>query len=518
MAMRITNKIMQNNSLTNINTNKVLQDKLNSQMASGKKITRPSDDPVIAIRALRLRSTLSEVTQYCDKNVEDADSWLGVTEDSITSVVEVLTDMIEQCNKAVNGEKNTENRKAILDSLQALKEELYAVGNADYAGRSVFTGYRTSMELSFKNDTQKQYTITEQLDRSALEEITYIDTGGVENVTGGNYTTSGLDENSVSDKGVYRLRLSYANLDNANNAMAGTPEAKIPSIRYYDAGTNSWETVEATVVSLHDTTNNPYTYAEDPASGGVVFIPETGELILSQSMYTRLSSTKDIGATADANEGEIQITYSKSQWGKGDLRPEHYFACKSEDVDYNSDWLTGKGDDQVIAYNVGFSQSIQVNTMPDEVFTHGIGRDVDDLMNMLNQVSEMSDTVSELEALVEANPNDTAAKDNLAAANKAFTMLEEKFEKMFESGITKMQGHMDRANLALTSVGTRSSRLELVKNRLTSQKTNFKDLVTDNEQADVSEVAINLTSAEFSYNAALMATGKVMQNSLMNFI
>ncbi|MCI6629600.1 MAG: flagellar hook-associated protein 3, partial [Lachnospiraceae bacterium] len=79
MSMRITNKIMQNNSLTNINNNKVQQDKLSTQMETGKKITRPSDDPVIAIRALRLRSTLSEVTQYCDKNIEDADSWLSVT-------------------------------------------------------------------------------------------------------------------------------------------------------------------------------------------------------------------------------------------------------------------------------------------------------------------------------------------------------------------------------------------------------------------------------------------------------
>ena len=51
--MRMTNKIMQNNSLYNINNNKVLQDKLSTQMSTQKKITRPSDDPVIAIRALK---------------------------------------------------------------------------------------------------------------------------------------------------------------------------------------------------------------------------------------------------------------------------------------------------------------------------------------------------------------------------------------------------------------------------------------------------------------------------------
>ena len=44
--MRITNKIMQNNSLYNINNNKVSEDQLNTMMSTGKKITRPSDDPL----------------------------------------------------------------------------------------------------------------------------------------------------------------------------------------------------------------------------------------------------------------------------------------------------------------------------------------------------------------------------------------------------------------------------------------------------------------------------------------
>ena len=78
--MRITNKIMQRNNLSNINTNKIYQDKLSNQLSTEKKINRPSDDPVVAIRALRLRSSVTEVTQYYSKNIPDAESWLNVTE------------------------------------------------------------------------------------------------------------------------------------------------------------------------------------------------------------------------------------------------------------------------------------------------------------------------------------------------------------------------------------------------------------------------------------------------------
>ena len=53
---------MQRNNLSNINTNKVYQDKLSTQMSTQKKVSRPSDDPVVSIRALRLRSNVTEVT------------------------------------------------------------------------------------------------------------------------------------------------------------------------------------------------------------------------------------------------------------------------------------------------------------------------------------------------------------------------------------------------------------------------------------------------------------------------
>ena len=54
--MRITNKIISNNSVTNINRNKVLEDKINTQLSTGSKINRPSDDPVVAIRAYKFKS------------------------------------------------------------------------------------------------------------------------------------------------------------------------------------------------------------------------------------------------------------------------------------------------------------------------------------------------------------------------------------------------------------------------------------------------------------------------------
>ena len=74
--MRITNNMMLHNTSMNINGNKGNVLDLNSQMTSQKKIQRPSDNPVIAIRSLRLRTSLSKINQYYDKNIPDVETWL----------------------------------------------------------------------------------------------------------------------------------------------------------------------------------------------------------------------------------------------------------------------------------------------------------------------------------------------------------------------------------------------------------------------------------------------------------
>ena len=109
-------------------------------------------------------------------------------------------------------------------------------------------------------------------------------------------------------------------------------------------------------------------------------------------------------------------------------------------------------------------------------------------------------------------------KKQMEAVEKALTLSKDKCQKLFESSITTFQGYLDDANLCITNCGTRSSKLELIENRMKSQKTTFETLKSENEDIDVTETAINLKSAGMTYEAALMATGKVMQTTLLNFI
>ena len=91
--MRITNRMMINNNMANIQVNKNNINDKENQLSTQKKINKPSDDPVVAIRALRLRSSLDQIDQYLTKNIADASSWLDTTDGALSEANSVLTDL-----------------------------------------------------------------------------------------------------------------------------------------------------------------------------------------------------------------------------------------------------------------------------------------------------------------------------------------------------------------------------------------------------------------------------------------
>lgn len=164
--MRITNSMMINNSLANIAVNKNQLSILDTQRSTEKKINRPSEDPIIAIRALRLRSSLNEVTQYLTKNIPDANSWMKIIQGALEEGEKVLGDLYEYCNQGSTDSYSSDERSTLAKSLQKLKNTYYDQGNVDYAGRYVFTGYRTDSRLTFPSEEEADnfsYSITQGL-------------------------------------------------------------------------------------------------------------------------------------------------------------------------------------------------------------------------------------------------------------------------------------------------------------------------------------------------------------------
>jgi flagellar hook-associated protein 3 FlgL len=151
-----------------------------------------------------------------------------------------------------------------------------------------------------------------------------------------------------------------------------------------------------------------------------------------------------------------------------------------------------------------------------------MGRDADEVIEMLNEYSSIEDSLSTVQSLIDSEQYKdgdlTKLETEKAALEKAKTFIGDKINSRCSALLTDCDNYAERTQLAETNCGSRGSRLDLIKNRLSVQQTNFEELVSENEDADYTDLAIQLKSIELTYEAALSSISYVMQTTLLDFI
>ncbi|KAA6475440.1 flagellar hook-associated protein FlgL [Bacillus swezeyi] len=148
--MRVTQGMIAKNSLRYINSSYGKLDKLQSQISSGKKITKASDDPVVAMKSLKYNTQLSQVKQY-QSNTSQAFTWLENTETNITEGIDVMAKVRELTVKAQNNTNGEEELEAIGVEIGQLKDQLIQIANAQVNGRYLFNGTNSDVVPIVKN-------------------------------------------------------------------------------------------------------------------------------------------------------------------------------------------------------------------------------------------------------------------------------------------------------------------------------------------------------------------------------
>ena len=511
--MRVTNSMISRNSMKNMNNNKVNVDTLNTQMTTQKKIIRPSDDPIIAVRALRFRSNLSELNQYYERNIPDAQSWLEVTEGALNNMEKLLENIYTKCVDGSTDVKTQEDRAAILKDLQSLRNQIYAEGNTDYAGRTVFTGFKTTSQLTFlKEDQDIKYEITEPISYENIEEKRFY----TNNVTVPNSPAdvgTGVEEADMPQEKVYnRIRLSYEE----------TETLDLDNLTYIDADGNqqplsslSFEKADGSWVDAHVYSNVDYdTWVENGCNllpDEVVYFKETGELLLGEDIANHINSEKM----------KLSITYEKKGFAEGEVRPEHYFEGKN--ITHENNVIEYTKENQEIKYTIAFNQDLTINTQASEVLDANISRDVDELTNAVQAAIAAHDKVAKIESMMKEQQYSSEEAQKalgtwLEAAKKEATYADDNMQKIYARGITKFQKHQDRVKLARTDLGSRENRLKLTENRMANQQTSFEQLKSRNEDMELSDIIIEYTAAYNAYQASLQASAKANGQTLLNYL
>lgn len=501
--MRITNHMVTGSSLRNMQKSMQRVSTLNEQVTTGKKISAPSEDPVVAIRALKLRTTCDQLDQYKNKNVKDALNWLDTTQTSIQNIYDRLDDVYLYCEQGATDTYQTKDRNTLINELYALKDAIYSEGGTTYAGRYLFSGYKTETNLIFQDEAAKKglsYNITEDINPAKIEVknvvLNEIDPTQLDGILGGN-TYSAPESASV-----YKLRLAYDNLDKTGNDIKITV-------------TNA-DGSEMTITPTIKQTADSATYY-DVADDGVNYIPETGEIIFGKDIYNTVKEADN-----------ISVNYNKSDFEVGDLRPELYFNCVQHkelaDGTIKDTDFTVSEEGQPIKYEVNFKQYVTVNAEGKDLITHDMGNRIEDLATAVQDVLDIEDTITKLKDLLE----DPQYKDNEDAVAQINKMLEgadvelalkrENMQKLFGNNITNFQNFMEDVSAVQAKVGTTYSKVELIQTRVTEQLADFKDLKSANEDVETEEVAIELYQSELVYESALATTASVIKKTLLDYL
>ncbi len=118
---------------------------LMEQMASQKRINRPSDDPLGTSTVLDLRTTRTSLENY-GRNIENAESWLSVTESKLSSAADILIEAKGLSLSQSSATASEDSRKSAATSISSLIDELRAIANSKFGGRYLFAGSRADAE------------------------------------------------------------------------------------------------------------------------------------------------------------------------------------------------------------------------------------------------------------------------------------------------------------------------------------------------------------------------------------
>ncbi|MBU8731775.1 flagellar hook-associated protein FlgL [Cytobacillus oceanisediminis] len=145
--MRVTQSMLSNNMLRNLSNSYSRLDKLQDQISTQKKFTKPSDDPVAAMMGMNYRTDLNRIQQFT-RNIGEVRNWVDSTDDALDKGVLALQRIRELTLQASNGTLEEDQRKAVAEEVKQLKEHLQNIGDTQVGGKYIFNGNQTNVRPS----------------------------------------------------------------------------------------------------------------------------------------------------------------------------------------------------------------------------------------------------------------------------------------------------------------------------------------------------------------------------------
>lgn len=201
--------MLANNTLRNLSNSYERLGKYQEQLSTGKKISRPSDDPVVAMKGMHYRTNLQEVEQY-QRNLSEVFLWMDNSEAGIEQTNSALQRIRELVIQGKNGTLSDEDKQAVAKEIEQMKHDIVSVANTQVAGRYIFNG--TAVDQAPVDGTTVPPTVTINTEEYQVE------------VSRGVRLTANVNASNIFNNGMFQT------IQNVEDALNGTGTANFDQL------------------------------------------------------------------------------------------------------------------------------------------------------------------------------------------------------------------------------------------------------------------------------------------------
>lgn len=233
MGIRITQNLLTNRTLNNLNDQLRRISRLQDMLATGRRINAPSDDPIDARRAINIQTGIDQTTQYIS-NLEDIDPQMRDTESVFTSMVDLIQRAQELTIRAANETLAQQQLDQSAIEIDQLLEQLVLGANQRTNGRTLFGGTRTLTD---------PFSVTRDPGSNRITGVTYEGNSGAIEIP---FSTTGRIQINIPGDEVFQANVDmFQMLIGIRDDMEAGDQANLSAVRLGELDTAQDQTLLA---------------------------------------------------------------------------------------------------------------------------------------------------------------------------------------------------------------------------------------------------------------------------------
>jgi len=613
---------------------------LQTQISSGRRINRPSDDPLGILRDLDYRKEISKNEQY-QRNISQGQTWMQSYDTILSETNNLLVSASLVAETMANGTMDADLRESAAEEIRASLDQILNMANSQKEGKYIFSGFMTGTKAIKATSNGFVYTgdtglLNFQIDNASQMQVNVLGSGvylkqintlGADSDYNVALTGATLLENLHHGEGIdlntptFLIRDNNLGIDvNVDLTGATTVDDVISTINttlvnngiinmqarigddknniYFETVKNDNITLKTAISDLNDGNSidmsngkimvsdgagtnievdlrgsstvsdiimafntqmaakgiNNVTMSINPLQNGLMIADTNGvplnfsvsDIDNSSTLAADLGLVGNIDPTLTGPSLDPQVNFDILEDG-GTIAEQLGILAQFNDSYAGEDLDPNVTVDTLLAdlnNGLGFEMGEIEIKQGDIVRTVNLGSSslvtVQDLINHLNDsgvniTAELNDEGTGIQ-IINNDPNRSLIINDAdgGLTSKKLKMygsgdvmgslmaLIDALESNDVDGVGLIMGNLQNSSRHVikerAAIGAKTLQLESTSSRLVDQKLMFTKNLSEIEDADLTEMITKLSTYENNYNAALIASSKIIQQSLLDFL